>query len=274
MVSTSRRPAALVLLSFQINILSLFVQQPTPHRQRLNICHASNISASDGQPAKRRGPKPDSKPALTRRQELNRQAQRSVSLLQLYCCCLSLSFRPTDRLSRTHRQRKEVYIKSLEDQVMTFKEHLAVEVRARTHVEEENERLRAILIRHGIQLPPNFSLPSPQHYGGYSSATSDGGMGSTSGDYATPSSYPASGSEYDGHQHGPASAVSAHTNGNLQPRQNLPLTDQAMQGNSEENQLGIDFVLASVNPPRRGETTSPPAVSNRSMRTAPTRLSP
>lgn len=32
----------------------------------------------DGQPAKRRGPKPDSKPALTRRQELNRQAQRYV----------------------------------------------------------------------------------------------------------------------------------------------------------------------------------------------------
>jgi hypothetical protein len=32
----------------------------------------------DGQPPKRRGPKPDSKPALTRRQELNRQAQRYV----------------------------------------------------------------------------------------------------------------------------------------------------------------------------------------------------
>ena len=32
----------------------------------------------DGQPAKRRGPKPDSKPAQTRRQELNRQAQRYV----------------------------------------------------------------------------------------------------------------------------------------------------------------------------------------------------
>lgn len=30
----------------------------------------------DGQPAKRRGPKPDSKPAQTRKQELNRQAQR------------------------------------------------------------------------------------------------------------------------------------------------------------------------------------------------------
>jgi hypothetical protein len=35
---------------------------------------------TDGQPPKRRGPKPDSKPALTRRQELNRQAQRFVPL--------------------------------------------------------------------------------------------------------------------------------------------------------------------------------------------------
>lgn len=35
----------------------------------------------DGQPTKRRGPKPDSKPALTRRQELNRQAQRYGSWL-------------------------------------------------------------------------------------------------------------------------------------------------------------------------------------------------
>ncbi|TKA24810.1 hypothetical protein B0A54_17373, partial [Friedmanniomyces endolithicus] len=30
---------------------------------------------ADGPTPKRRGPKPDSKPALTRRQELNRQAQ-------------------------------------------------------------------------------------------------------------------------------------------------------------------------------------------------------
>ena len=34
------------------------------------------MDTADGQPPKRRGPKPDSKPALTRRQELNRQAQR------------------------------------------------------------------------------------------------------------------------------------------------------------------------------------------------------
>ncbi|KAF2836540.1 hypothetical protein M501DRAFT_1018887 [Patellaria atrata CBS 101060] len=35
-------------------------------------------TTKDGQTPKRRGPKPDSKPALTRRQELNRQAQRQV----------------------------------------------------------------------------------------------------------------------------------------------------------------------------------------------------
>lgn len=34
----------------------------------------------DGQPAKRRGPKPDSKPAMTRRQEMNRHAQRYVGI--------------------------------------------------------------------------------------------------------------------------------------------------------------------------------------------------
>lgn len=38
---------------------------------RLELSHET-----DGQTPKRRGPKPDSKPALTRRQELNRQAQR------------------------------------------------------------------------------------------------------------------------------------------------------------------------------------------------------
>jgi hypothetical protein len=37
----------------------------------------------DGQPLKRRGPKPDSKPALTRRQELNRQAQRYICQFSL-----------------------------------------------------------------------------------------------------------------------------------------------------------------------------------------------
>ena len=52
-------------------------------RGLLSVVSSSTLRLTmvDGQTPKRRGPKPDSKPALTRRQELNRQAQRYVS----YC---------------------------------------------------------------------------------------------------------------------------------------------------------------------------------------------
>lgn len=43
------------------------------------MCRLRLTLGADGQTPKRRGPKPDSKPALTRRQELNRQAQRYSS---------------------------------------------------------------------------------------------------------------------------------------------------------------------------------------------------
>ena len=53
-------------------------------KRSLEVCISGSVVTTitltnlDGQPAKRRGPKPDSKPAQTRRQELNRQAQRYV----------------------------------------------------------------------------------------------------------------------------------------------------------------------------------------------------
>lgn len=50
--------------------------QNNPMNFNLLKSFADKRVTRDGQPAKRRGPKPDSKPALTRRQELNRQAQR------------------------------------------------------------------------------------------------------------------------------------------------------------------------------------------------------
>ncbi|KAL4920812.1 hypothetical protein BDW62DRAFT_176284 [Aspergillus aurantiobrunneus] len=91
----------------------------------------------DGQPAKRRGPKPDSKPALTRRQELNRQAQR------------------------THRERKEQYIRALESEVARLREAYTQEISAANlavhqhremlgSVTEENNMLKEILAAHNI----------------------------------------------------------------------------------------------------------------------------
>ncbi|KAJ5971455.1 uncharacterized protein N7479_001373 [Penicillium vulpinum] len=92
----------------------------------------------DGQQPKRRGPKPDSKPALTRRQELNRQAQR------------------------THRERKERYIRQMEVEVSRLREAYTTDITEadasiRQHKEMlhsmrlENEILKEILVANGIQ---------------------------------------------------------------------------------------------------------------------------
>ncbi|KAI6249134.1 hypothetical protein HI914_02313 [Erysiphe necator] len=84
------------------------------------------LATVDGQPPKKRGPKPDSKPALTRRQELNRQAQR------------------------THRERKELYIKNLEQEVLRLKDSFSKICRDKDAIEEENRRLKAILNQYDI----------------------------------------------------------------------------------------------------------------------------
>jgi len=63
-------------------ILGLFKSEKKPARSKFigarNLVPPADqyVSVVEGQEPKRRGPKPDSKPALTRRQELNRQAQR------------------------------------------------------------------------------------------------------------------------------------------------------------------------------------------------------
>ncbi|ATZ57440.1 hypothetical protein BCIN_15g00200 [Botrytis cinerea B05.10] len=80
----------------------------------------------DGSTPKRRGPKPDSKPALTRRQELNRQAQR------------------------THRERKELYIKALEQEVLRLKENFSSVTQSKQTLAEENRQLKQLLAQHGI----------------------------------------------------------------------------------------------------------------------------
>lgn len=106
----------------------------------------------DGQPQKRRGPKPDSKPALTRRQELNRQAQR------------------------THRERKEQYTKALEVEVLRLKDLFADVTQERDAAVADNHRLREILKAHGIQ--SDMGTPSTSYNASMPSYT-----GSTAGSY-------------------------------------------------------------------------------------------
>ncbi|RMZ90318.1 hypothetical protein DV736_g2442, partial [Chaetothyriales sp. CBS 134916] len=112
-------------------------------RQQLNMGFLKRFpsmhkkTTRDGQVPKRRGPKPDSKPAQTRRQELNRQAQR------------------------THRERKEQYIKALEMELDRFKEVYVNDLNQANHVRHENLLLREILASHGINADEELAGRGP-----------------------------------------------------------------------------------------------------------------
>ncbi|TWU75434.1 hypothetical protein ED733_004215 [Metarhizium rileyi] len=166
----------------------------------------------DGNPAKRRGPKPDSKPALTRRQELNRQAQR------------------------THRERKELYIKALEDEVLRLKELYSNVSQSKEKLLAENKQLKAMMAQHGIPVPRS----GDQDEGG-----SPGAAGASPGNSGAPASYAASFSP--GSQSGASTGYSTKF---------LPMTGHQMHNAVHQSakkgvdfeQAGIDFVLTLEKP--------------------------
>ncbi|CAL3966369.1 hypothetical protein PZA11_003042 [Diplocarpon coronariae] len=167
---------------------------------------------ADGQQPKRRGPKPDSKPALTRRQELNRQAQR------------------------THRERKELYIKALEQEVLRLKENFSSVSQDKETLAEENRQLRQLLAQHGIpwtgtggvdELARNSSF-------GYTSS------GSISGSYAPGSQ-----------SYSPLPTNSNFALQNLSSPHGMRDRSTAQQQgprNIDYDQEGIDFVLTLERP--------------------------
>ncbi|KAL8866450.1 MAG: hypothetical protein Q9174_006296 [Haloplaca sp. 1 TL-2023] len=86
----------------------------------------------DGEAPKRRGPKPDSKPAATKRQEMNRLAQR------------------------THRERKDQYAQELEWRVLRAKEAYLQVVREKDDLKHENQEMAQLLQAHGIPYQRSF----------------------------------------------------------------------------------------------------------------------
>ncbi|KIH89764.1 hypothetical protein SPBR_07829 [Sporothrix brasiliensis 5110] len=173
----------------------------------------------DGNPPKRRGPKPDSRPALTRRQELNRQAQR------------------------THRERKELYIKALEDEVLRLKEIYSNIAQDKDRLADENRQLRQILSNSGAALPAGLgssllddtaSNPSV----GYS-ASASGSYGAAPSSHTSAFTPPPVGSANSQHgltsPHGTGQSPHGLATGNMSdPRKNAGI---------DYEQAGIDFVL-------------------------------
>ncbi|KAK3392938.1 hypothetical protein B0H63DRAFT_443228 [Podospora didyma] len=195
----------------------------------------------DGQPTKRRGPKPDSKPALTRRQELNRQAQR------------------------THRERKELYIKALEDEVLRLKEIYSNVSQDKNKLAEENRQLKALLSQNGMgvgtvtgggsMLDDTMSNPS---VGYTSSASVSGGYAPASSNTSAFTPPPLSATTnmghrgggdglsphaltipHDQHHHHSSQSHMAGSGAGGRPNQNPTL---------DYDQAGIDFVLTLEKP--------------------------
>ncbi|KFA47665.1 hypothetical protein S40293_07704 [Stachybotrys chartarum IBT 40293] len=166
----------------------------------------------DGNPQKRRGPKPDTKPALTRRQELNRQAQR------------------------THRERKELYVKALEDEVLRLKEVFTHASQAKEQLANENQKLKDMLNQHGILLPHSpetEDVASSRSYGasvsGHSHATATQGA-------FTPTTAPSLTNANSSSSHQPMTGVQGFV-GSQQTSDG---------GGSTLEQAGIDFVLTNT----------------------------
>lgn len=108
---------------------------------------------------------------MTRRQELNRQAQRYAVPQSETGKAQAVS-----NSIRTHRERKELYIKALEDEVLRLKEIFSHIAQDKERLAEENRQLKAMLAQNGL----NASLPSggvldDQMSNGYSSSASISG---------------------------------------------------------------------------------------------------
>jgi hypothetical protein len=139
-------------------------------------------------------------------------------------------------LTRTHRERKELYIKALEQEVIRLKDTFAATSRERDAFAEENRRLRELLVAHGISFdlsnPPSngMSQVGSSTYGSSNGSVSGYGPGSASTGYTSP----------------PISGCISRDGMGQQP---LTLQQLAQQpGHHQQNgldydQIGIDFVL-------------------------------
>ncbi|KJZ79106.1 hypothetical protein HIM_01257 [Hirsutella minnesotensis 3608] len=176
---------------------------------------ADKRATRDVNPPKRRGPKPDSKPALTRRQELNRQAQR------------------------THRERKELYIKALEDEVLRLKELYSSISQDKDRLAEENRQLRDTMAQHGIPFVRGGQDDLSSHASYTNPSGTSPGQSYVTASHTTVSPPPP-----------PSMALSAFAS-IVQPMTGDQMRSMAQSSNSkgvDVEQAGIDFVLALEKP--------------------------
>lgn len=117
------------------------------------------LSAVPPDETQKSGQGESSKSAHTRRREQVRRAQR----LLLLDSPVHLN---ADQYDRKHRERKETYIKSLEQQVVQLLNQRATAVEEKRAVDAENAMLRESLEQHGIPIPTDAAGfgPAPRSH--------------------------------------------------------------------------------------------------------------
>ena len=140
-------------------------------------------------------------------------------------------------LNSTHRERKELYIKALEEEVMRLKETYSRAVQDKNSYAKENQEIRELLQLHGIPfVETKRKLPSigigTSSYGGSSSD-------SRSGSYPHNQSFSPAETVGSG-VISPASHNPPRTNSEQSGAQTLLPLHQGL----DYDQIGIDFVLA------------------------------
>lgn len=151
----------------------------------------------------------------------------------------------SDRASRTHRERKELYIKALEQEVLRLKENFSTVSRDKDSIAEENRQLKQLLAQHGISWPGGELGPN-HNSAGYTSS------GSISGSYAPGST------SYSPPPHGQNQFHSASPPDG--GRSGRSMVQQQAQPGVDYDQAGIDFVLTYANPanPSKAYMSPPP----------------
>lgn len=93
-----------------------------------------------------------------------------------------LCMQVTDYILRTHRERKELYIKALEQEVLRLKENFSTITRTKDTLFEENQHLKALLAQHGIPWTGQGGVDELSRIGG--STTSYTATGSSVGSFS------------------------------------------------------------------------------------------
>lgn len=153
-------------------------------------------------------------------------------------------------MSRTHRERKEQYIKALEHEILRVKELYGSSTRERDAYAADNRRLKELLASHGI--PFDSSTPAssyPGMPGLYHSSTS----GSVSASFRQDGSS-------TGLSPSPMNSALPHSHNTTPGSVQAGGAAQIPSGRLDYDQMGVDFVLTydSYGRPIRPAYPSPP----------------